>query len=303
MGASGLFSGNKINTDVSAYIDEGITYDYTSEQGSRSITSGDQVEFNDVIYEYTGVDADLFLSDSAQNYTGTGTNPWSVVSSAIDFFDFSSDQGDFSLTQGDRVLHDGVVYQYEGVDAEIQLSNTAQNYAGSASWTALVSNNTPTTINATGDVNITASDESAIYANSKVVSSSITTTDGGAADANNLVGYLLNVEYTSDGTNVVADSVEYGERIRLTTAYTESGTGKGSAGSVYEYLGSGTAISPDMLVLGDEDFTNLDFWKEVPETQLVPEGNNFGKSNSASAAGMVVLNDVRGEVQSWIDQG
>ena len=46
------------------------------------------------------------------------------------------------------------------------------------------------------------------------------------------------------------------------------------------------------LVLRDQDFTNLDFWKEIPLTQIVPTGNNLTSSDSVAIGGLVVRNEV-----------
>ncbi len=260
MGVSGLLSGNKVNTDVSAFIAEEISYDFSSDQGMRALKPGDRVQ-----------------------------------------------------------LASGEVFQYMGAAADVDLDEATQIYAGNlASWTPLALDAAITQIVAGGDVSVTASDESGIFANSKVVSSSITTNDGGAGLSNDIIGYLLEVEYVSDGADVSADAAEldpgvspeadptmidlkFGDRVRLTSDFPASGSGQGKPGSVYEYLGSGTVGTPDVLDLAEQDFTNLDLWKEIPATQIIPEGNNLTDSDSVSIGGMAVLNDVRGEVQAWVN--
>jgi hypothetical protein len=56
----------------------------------------------------------------------------------------------------------------------------------------------------------------------------------------------------------------------------------------------------ESIDLSAEDYTDLDFWKEVTETQLIPQGNNLTDSSSISGGGMVVVNDVRGAVEAYV---
>ena len=57
---------------------------------------------------------------------------------------------------------------------------------------------------ATGAVNVSAEDNAGIYSNSKIVSSSITSSDGGAALAQGVVNSLLKADYsTSEGTRTI----------------------------------------------------------------------------------------------------
>ncbi|MGC9328916.1 MAG: hypothetical protein ACP5I1_14875, partial [Candidatus Hinthialibacter sp.] len=141
-----------------------------------------------------------------------------------------------------------------------------------------------------GSITITAQDQSEIHSNSKIVSSSITSSDGGANVFNDAIGLILTTKYsTEDGEK----TVNFGDRIWIAYDYDEE---LGNPGSVYEYMGDVGVVD-----LGTEDFTNLDYWKEVTETQLIPEGNNFSPSDSISIGGLVVRNDVRSEVESYIE--
>ena len=174
----------------------------------------------------------------------------------------------------------------------------------------------PTSIAANGAVEITASDDSQVYANSKVVSSSITTNDGGANIVDDLTGYLYDVEFVTDGVDVSNDRFElgltlglsvldptmvdlkFGDHIRLTDGF--SGVG-GTGGSVYKYLGSGTLATPDQVDFETTDFADQDLWKEVQGTQIIPTGNNISPSDSYAVGGIAVLNDVSGEVEARVE--
>ncbi|MCZ7598719.1 MAG: hypothetical protein M5U09_14645 [Gammaproteobacteria bacterium] len=190
-GVSGLFSGNKVNAEVKAWIDEDAPY--LHESGAATV----------------------------------------------------------DLATGDRVLHDGIVYEYLG-DGEIgaSLDDVDQDYATNDSdWRALA-------ISAVGGVSVSASDASLIDANSKVSSTSVTTNDGGADFADDLTGFLYEVEFVTDGDAVTTDpfsldpgtsgdavgdptmvAVAFGDRVRLTDDFPGGGAGTGTGGSVYEYLG------------------------------------------------------------------
>src|SRR5690606_2608177 len=184
-----------------------------------------------------------------------------------------------------------------------------QGYATNvADWRALA-------VSAAGGVSVSASDASLIDANSKVSSTSITTNDGGADFADDLTGFLYEVEFVSDGDAVTTDplsldpttsvdavpnpsavSLVFGDRVRLTDDFPGGGAGTGIGGSVYEYLGVDATLD-----LANQDYTNLDIWKEIQATQLVPTGNNLSESSSIAIGGMAVLNDVRGDVEAWVN--
>ncbi|MBN2326053.1 MAG: LEPR-XLL domain-containing protein, partial [Candidatus Omnitrophica bacterium] len=170
-----------------------------------------------------------------------------------------------------------------GVLASNWMSSTAKayiDYTGAAGK-----------VNAKGSITVAAQDQSEIHSNSKIVSSSITTSDGGANVFNDVIGLILTTKYsTEDGVK----TVDFGDRIWIANDYDEE---LGNPGSVYQYMGEDGSV----IDLGSEDYTNLDFWKEATETQLIPEGNNFTPSDSITIGGLVVRNDVRSEVESYIN--
>ena len=77
-------------------------------------------------------------------------------------------------------------------------------------------------------------------------------------------------------------------------------SGSGTPNAVYEYMG--TAATGANLDLASQDYTNLAFWKQVPATDLIPQGVNVDASNATAVGGIVVLNDVRGSAKAYIDQ-
>ena len=154
----------------------------------------------------------------------------------------------------------------------------------------------PERMTTAGGILVEAIDQSELFSNGKVVSSSITTNDGGASKVDEALGELAKADFRTNGTNVKdangdtatnTQSVTFGKRIGLTNDYEATGNGKGAAGTVYRYLG--TTASMD---LADTDFTNLDVWQPVPETELTPTGNNITDSNSLGVGGLIVRNEL-----------
>ena len=69
-------------------------------------------------------------------------------------------------------------------------------------------------------------------------------------------------------------------------------------GRIFRYMGEDVTSSVD---LNDANFDeDIGLWKEVRETQLIPQGTNISPSNSVATGGSLVLNDVRSEVEAYI---
>ncbi|MCH7511562.1 MAG: hypothetical protein IIB19_04255, partial [Chloroflexi bacterium] len=60
----------------------------------------------------------------------------------------------------------------------------------------------------------------------------------------------------------------------------------GNPGSVYQFMGADD-LGLDMD-LATQNYTDLDFWKEILETQLIPQGLNVTGSDSKAVGGLVV---------------
>ncbi|ETR68438.1 MAG: hypothetical protein OMM_10526, partial [Candidatus Magnetoglobus multicellularis str. Araruama] len=145
------------------------------------------------------------------------------------------------------------------------------------------------TIQVAGTIDLSADDNAQIYANSKIVSSAIITNDGGVSILNDTIAEVISADFeTTDGTQ----SIDFGNRIRLSDDY-ENG---GNKGSVYIYMGTVATLN-----LNEQDYSNKDLWKEVKATQILPEGNNLTDSNSVALGGMVVRNDIRNKVATYIN--
>jgi hypothetical protein len=153
-------------------------------------------------------------------------------------------------------------------------------------------------VDAGGTLSVQAENLAGVYANAKVVSSAITTNDGGAEFARGVVAALVPDFDTDDGVVDVTDvdpllppATLFGIKVRVEDGYTNGG----DEGRVYRYLG--TAASLDLAAA---DYSDLDFWKEELATSLIPAGFNVSASNSVAAGGMVVFNDVRSSALAGI---
>jgi len=168
---------------------------------------------------------------------------------------------------------------------------TSNFVSGSAQ--ALVTNTDPTddTVDITvlGSFTVRASDTTLVAANTRLVSSAVSTSDGGANVLNDVLASLEHDHTSLDGSVLLA----FGDRVLVDEGHTAGGEGD----RAYQYMGaSGT------LDLGQEDYSNADWWKEILETQLIPEGYNLANSSSVAIGGLVVRNDLRTEVLALLDQ-
>ncbi|MBC8508638.1 MAG: hypothetical protein H8D34_27585, partial [Chloroflexi bacterium] len=145
-----------------------------------------------------------------------------------------------------------------------------------------------TSLNVGGDVRVSAQDDSGIHSNVKIVSSAVTTNDGGTAVLDAAIGNLMPADFTTgDGTQ----EIDFGEKVRLSDDY----AGGGDPNGIYTYMGTTTTLD-----LGSVNYANLDYWKEAVDTQLIPEGVNFSESDSIAVGGLVSRNDVRSQVESAV---
>src|SRR5690606_36144312 len=113
------------------------------------------------------------------------------------------------------------------------------------------------TITVGGGVSVNAEDNTGIYANTKVVSSSITTNDGGASAIQETLNDLVPVDYDT-GNSLLSPTVnlKFGDRIRLHDTFSDdTGGGAGNDGSIYQFLGDADAGLG--LNLKELDYTNL----------------------------------------------
>jgi hypothetical protein len=166
----------------------------------------------------------------------------------------------------------------------------ASNKVSSAAHAFIEFTGVQDTVDVAGSLTIHAEDTAGIYANSKVLSSSVTSNDGGAAVLQETVNDFVPADYaSSEGSR----SIEFGQAVRLADDYDSE---LGQPGGVYRYLGTAATLD-----LSATDYTDLGYWKPVLGTQSIPQGNNISDSDALGLGGLVVLNDVRSQVLAYID--
>ncbi|MDP2086045.1 MAG: LEPR-XLL domain-containing protein, partial [Gemmobacter sp.] len=173
----------------------------------------------------------------------------------------------------------------------------ASNKVSSRTTAEIVDGPSANAISAGGTVRVEATDESGIWANTKLLNSSVTTNDGGATQIDAALGILAPARFRTDGATVTnasgqtvnaSQTISFGDRIGLAPGYEATGTGDGAAGTVYRFMGG----SPTVLNLTQVDFTNRDFWQPVLETEIVPTGISLTDGGSVGVGGLAVRNEV-----------
>ncbi|HZE05939.1 MAG TPA: hypothetical protein VE127_11980, partial [Solirubrobacteraceae bacterium] len=175
----------------------------------------------------------------------------------------------------------------------------------STSTRAFINNTDPSsghlTVGAGSTALLTATDAPSISAQTHVGSAASAKNDLGSGLVNNLFNEFLNAyQYTSDsGTQ----ALNFGDRVRLSDNLMADGfTGNGTAGQVYQYMGTTSPID-----LGAADYTNLDYWKPLNDTNFVPQSVinaarkafKLGGGTTKSYYVLIDRNDVRGDAQAY----
>ena len=186
-------------------------------------------------------------------------------------------------------LFDAGGWSAAGLLASNKVSTSAKAYIDNSAQAEDLNN---PDVNADGSIAITASDNAGIYANVKLVSSSISTNDGGASILDEVAADVLPVDFaSSEGER----QLEFGDRVRLADDYEAGGT----PGGIYVYMGA-AETRRIREILSQEDYSDLAWWKEALETQLIPQGSNFTPSDSRAVGGIAVLNELNGGVLAYI---
>ena len=144
---------------------------------------------------------------------------------------------------------------------------------------------------ADGDLFVVAHDETGIFSNVKIVSSSITTNNGGVPVLQDEIdNFTSGVDFIS---SEIAADIELGDLVRIVV---DQATGDVKKGSIYEWMGE-----DGVQDLSTQDYTDARYWKLAPDSHLLPQGANFTQSDSMGIGGAIVVNDVSSEVTATID--
>ena len=147
-----------------------------------------------------------------------------------------------------------------GILASNKVSSLAQAYLASP----------PAAVVVPGAVTITSSDNAGIYANSKIVSSSITTNDGGAALLGGAVNDVVPADFRSDEGSV---TIDFGQQVRLADDY---------GAEDYATDAGVTDLQPGDLVRLADDYTTATFTSESG-LRLVVTGDTVQLAEDYSA--------------------
>ncbi|MFO1001307.1 MAG: hypothetical protein U0936_13260, partial [Planctomycetaceae bacterium] len=142
-----------------------------------------------------------------------------------------------------------------------------------------------------GNVNVAATDDNSIEAETTLLSSSTTTNDAGASLLNKLATQLQqDYAYSSlSGTK----SLKFGDKVRVASTYTTAA----ARGLIYQYMGTDASVD-----LAATDYTNYGLWKKLDAVNVLPVGLNISDSDSMGIAGLVVRNDIIADVDSVIEK-
>ncbi len=144
------------------------------------------------------------------------------------------------------------------------------------------------------DLDVSAIDQATIHSNTKLVSSSVITNDGGLTLLQEQIEALTAADFVSDD---VAAALTFGATVRVHQGH----AGGGRSGKVYKYLGTGRSLDgqPITFDLNTIDFEDLDLWVSA-NLDILPTGNNLSASDSVAVGGIVASNDVRGDTAARI---
>ena len=327
LAVSGQIVTNLVLSEARAFISESDIETTMGNGGNVEITA-DNAALLDATLRSSTQTGDTAVGISLA-FNSVGWNPQNILFNAIDAllgdpliskaFDGQNPAKAHAFITDTAIDADGSIQLQAFNNAQINAttSNAAESNASAlkgasgAGYGALLSSNKvsgeakawidgSSSITAGGSVDVTAQDNTGIYANTKLVASSITTNDGGASAIQETLNDLVNVDFDT-GQSTLSSSIDlkFGDRIRLADDFA-AGTGNadGAPGVVYRFLGDELAG----VDLNDIDYTNLDLFKAEPETELIPQGFNVSDSNSRAVGGLIVVNDVRAGVEAYIDQ-
>ena len=119
----------------------------------------------------------------------------------------------------------GTSYQFVGSAlAGAGLDLNAQDYSDTSLWAPLSSPPGPAVVDAYGEVRVEAFDSAGIFANIKLVSSSTTTNDGGAAVLQGQINNQISADFlSSEGVR----TIDFGDRVRIATISEDHSTDDG----------------------------------------------------------------------------
>ncbi|KPA11264.1 repeat-containing protein, partial [Candidatus Magnetomorum sp. HK-1] len=144
-----------------------------------------------------------------------------------------------------------------------------------------------------GNTTIFSTDDASITATTVMKAISSTTNDGGASILGGLVDSIF-TEYDFSSKSG-SQTIETGDVVRVASDHGSGGVVNG----YYRYIGAGSTID-----LSTTDFSDKDNWERITRTnasETIPNIGNVTDSDSQAFGGIVVRNDVRSDVESFIN--
>lgn len=292
------------NSDVTTTSDGNATLDAKNTSAidatvKSSISTGDEAltfvaAFNTLGYEaqniiFAGIDAILGTDIGTENPAESKASIENTNITVAGNLKLNAD----NLAQLNATISNAAISEASALHGATGMAAgglLASNMVSSRARAFIDKTGTRATVAVDGTLDITSKDDAGIFSNVKIVNSSTTTNDGGAAIGQKASRNAIPVEFLSgDGEQ----PIKFGQKVRLAEDYDDS---LGNPGSIYEFMGSEKTID-----LANEDYTNLDFWKEEPLANLIPQGFNISDSDSMALGGMIVRNDARSNVEAFIN--
>ncbi len=202
-----------------AEVDAYILNSYVHVAGDLTVLAFDDAQLDATVSNASSSQASA-LHDANGKSIGGAVASNKVASNANAYIDtiknqYTSTDGTKTLKQGDRVKVGSLYYQYLGDDGtSVNLGTTT--YTDTSLWKPITYLALVGTTNVGGALTVQSQDNAGIYANSKIVSSSVTTNDGGASLIQNGINAFLPADFQSNDTGV---TLKFGDRVRLTSDF------------------------------------------------------------------------------------
>ncbi len=151
------------------------------------------------------------------------------------------------------------------------------------------------TITAGGSLSTLANDSAAVTADTTLLSDSTTTNDAGTSLVNGLINDLIGQYDFSSHSG--SQPMKFRDLVRVASDHSlpigAIDEDAFEAGAVYRYLGT-----PATVNLATADYSDYGTWVKLDAFNTIGSGLNFTNSDSLGIGGLVVRNDVDGEVNA-----
>ena len=288
--------------EVYEYLGDGESngFEHQSSDGLTDVVTGDRVLLEASIgggtagdiYSYLGEDMED-LDFTTQDYTDTDL--WELQPA----FDLAtqnySNSTDWRRLGVDLFAQDFTSNDWTLINAPLSIDLGSQDFNDDTQW-ELITADIAGTVEAGGNITVDADDSIAILADSEIDISAVVTNN--LAAFTTLADNVLQRDYsftTQSGLQFVNTDDQ------IFTHDTFDGDGSNN-NIVYQYTGAGQFI--DLSSLTQTDIDNGPWDRLTGQTDIsdiFPDVGNLAESNSRATGGLIVFNDVRGDVEGFIN--